>query len=310
MPKLVGMAQLSRPFQIAVLAVGLLLAVWVIALRPHSSISSAPPAEPVVTTHIAAPTSQSAGGAGQSSGGASKIYHGSAPGVEGLTRDIQRAHGAVAATEQSANQTIHNSEASSPSTANSAGAATSGSTVAAAGTTATPHPGVAAKPAAVTVTHSVTHTPTATTTKTTVTSKPNLASSSTNSNQVLVEHALSEGKVAVILFWNPRGADDRVVYNELRLLEAVHHLAGHIAHAPQVSNALKASGMEVTEPFAPFTASANQVSSFGTITRGVPVYSTPTLVIVAKSGKATVITGLTDYFSIEQAIDEARNAEV
>jgi hypothetical protein len=35
---------------------------------------------------------------------------------------------------------------------------------------------------------------------------------------------------------------------------------------------------------------------------------TPTILIVNKSGQATELTGLQDAFSIEQAIDEARNS--
>ena len=38
------------------------------------------------------------------------------------------------------------------------------------------------------------------------------------------------------------------------------------------------------------------------------MYGTPTILVVAKSGKTTVLTGLTDYYSIEQAIDETRDA--
>lgn len=123
-----------------------------------------------------------------------------------------------------------------------------------------------------------------------------------------MERALSEGKIAVILFWNPKGADDVAVRDELRLLEAVHHLIRPVARVPQVRQALARSGLELQKKFAAFEATANQVSSFGSITRGVQVYATPTILIVNKQGQTTVLTGVQDAFSIEQAIDEARNS--
>jgi hypothetical protein len=89
------------------------------------------------------------------------------------------------------------------------------------------------------------------------------------------------------------------VARELRLLEAVHHAVGPIAHVPQVRRALS---------FAAFRATAGEVSSFGSITRGVQVSGTPTLLVVNKQGHTTVLTGLQDAFSIEQAIEEARSS--
>ena len=54
-------------------------------------------------------------------------------------------------------------------------------------------------------------------------------------------------------------------------------------------------------------ASASQVASFGSITRGVQVYATPTMLVINKHGQTIVLTGVQDAFSIEQAIDEARS---
>ena len=78
------MTQLSRPFQIALAAAGLVLAVWFVALRGHSSSSESSP--PAAST----PAASSSGGASKP-GATGSVYHGSAPGVEGLTHDIAKA---------------------------------------------------------------------------------------------------------------------------------------------------------------------------------------------------------------------------
>jgi hypothetical protein len=208
------------------------------------------------------------------------IYHGPVPGLEGLTRDIARAHGAVAATGEA------------PSTSSAPASSHSSSSAAA----TTHHPAKTTAPAASTPT---------------VKTRPIKAKSGvggTPARQVLVEDALHEGKIAVILFWNPKGVDDTIVNYELRLLEAVHHLIKAQPRTAQLRKALKASGLELEKRFAAFVSTAGQVASYGSITRGVQVYGTPTVLIVNKSGKTAVLTGVQDAFSIEQAIDEARNS--
>lgn len=92
--------------------------------------------------------------------------------------------------------------------------------------------------------------------------------------------------MVLLLFWNPQGTDDTVVHSALR----------------QVQAADRGQRLAVHE------APASQVASFGSVTRGVQVYSTPTLFVIDKSGKAIVLTGAQDSFSIEQAIEEARQA--
>src|ERR1700730_1527120 len=96
MPKHGEMTQISRPFQIALVAVGVLMAVWFLALRGHSA--SSPSAASGGSAAAASPTPA------QSQGAPSSIYHGSAPGVEGLTRAIAKAHGAVTTSQQNAKQ--------------------------------------------------------------------------------------------------------------------------------------------------------------------------------------------------------------
>ena len=55
-------------------------------------------------------------------------------------------------------------------------------------------------------------------------------------------------------------------------------------------------------------APASAVASYGSITRGVQVYATPTILVINKQGKAIVLTGLQDTYAIAQAIGEARSS--
>jgi hypothetical protein len=298
MPKLEEMAQLSRPFQIALVAVCLLFAVWLLALQGHSSSPTASPATP------SAPA-QSAAAEAKATAAPTPVYHGSAPGVQGLTRAINKAHGAVATSQQNAKQLEGKSARASGESTSTGSAAASGSTHSAARAT---HSTSTSTSAAASVTHAPAATaPTSTRVKRQPT-KSHPGAASTPARQALVERALKEGKIAVILFWNPKGSDDIAVNDELKVLEAVHHLIRPVANEPQVRRALERSGLELQKRFAAFLATANEVSSFGSITRGVQVQATPTIVIVNKKGQATVLTGLQDAYSIEQAIDEARNS--
>jgi hypothetical protein len=99
-----------------------------------------------------------------------------------------------------------------------------------------------------------------------------------------VESALAKGDVVVLLFWNKKGADD-------------------VADADAVRAVAQRTGKTAV-----MFATANEVAAFGSVTRGVQIFGTPTVLIVGKSGKATVVTGLTDVFALQQAIAEARHA--
>jgi hypothetical protein len=312
MPKLEEMAQLSRPFQIALVAVCLLAAVWLFALQGHSTstsgsgsstaASASAPAASKPTGSVAAHSASSSvntspAAEARAAAAPTHIYHGSAPGVEGLTRDIAKAHQAVATSQQNAQRL----EQKSAQASNEAAAQSSGTT------TPATHTGSATSSAA----QAPASTSTAPAAHATVKQQPIKAQAGagrTPARQALVERALDEGKVAVILFWNPKGADDVAVSNELKLLEAVHHLIRPVARVPQVRRALERSGLELQKKFAAFEASAGQVASFGSITRGVQVYETPTIFIINKRGQTMVLTGLQDAYSIEQAIDEVRNS--
>jgi hypothetical protein len=298
MPKLGEMAQISRPFQIALLAVCVLAAVWVFALQGKSSNSSSSQSTTVSAPSTPAPTA--------SATTPKRSSLGSAPGLKGLSHAIAKARGAVTTSERNNRQLEEKS-------ARASGESTSAST--SAGTSSTPaksatHPGTTATSGAATHASSSTSTSSAAA-PATVKRQPTKSSTAAGripTRQALVERALHEGKIAVILFWNPKAADDVAVSHELKLLEAVHHLIRPYANVPKVRKALERSGLELQKKFAAFWATSNELSSFGAITQHVQVAATPTILIVNKSGQTTELTGLQDAFSIEQAIDEARNS--
>jgi hypothetical protein len=255
------MAQISRPFRIALVVMGLLVAVWLIALREHSSGASvsggSPQAQSQPAPAVAKPSA------------ASPIYHGSAPGVEGLTRAIAKAHGAVAASEHNFQRAQGQpAQASSPTPA-AAGAATTASPRAQSPTTN--------RPATATVAASGAHR-----------AHPRAGPSSARvvySKQAAIEGELERGKVAAILLWSANGSTDAVVRRELQV-----------------------AGQAMRGSVVVYEAHPSQVASFGSFTSAVPVYATPTILIVNRRGHTTTVSGLTDAFSIEQAIGEARSS--
>jgi hypothetical protein len=310
MPKLGEMAQLSRPFQILLVVAFLFAGVWLFALRGHSSSTSGSGSSAAVTASAPAASAPASGSAANTSAGAKGTtqpthgQHGSGS-LGGLSHAIAKAHGAAEITQRNTQQVEQKSAAASGEPASSvtssaAGGPSSSATSAPRTATSTP---TAAK-------HSVASSP-ATSTHTAAKAQPIKTQAGAGrmpARQVLVERALDEGKIAVILFWNPKGTDDTAVDDELKLLEAVHRLIRPLANTPKLRAALKASGLELQKPFAAFTSPASQVASYGSITRGVQVYQTPTLLVVNKSGHTIVLTGVQDAFSIEQAIDEARSS--
>jgi hypothetical protein len=268
MPKVGLMAQISRPFQIAFVAMALFALVWLLALRGHStstsqSGSAAPPSSP-------------------SPAAASAEYHGSAPGVQGLSRAVNKAHGAVGTSQQNAKQLQERSaqasgEKASPSSGGTtapkaATAAPTGSVPSAAASHPAARTAVPSRPSVPKTAHSKVSAPTGTA------AQPSM--------QLKVEAELKQGKIVTILFWNPKATDDLAVNHQLQ----------------SVGNKLRAS-------VAVHDALASQVGAFGTIIRGVKVYGTPTVMIINKRGQAKTLTGYTDAYAIEQAISEARHVQ-
>lgn len=300
------MSKLSRPFQLALVAMGVLVAVWFVALRGHSGSTAGSNA--TVTPASATTTTVTPASATTTNPGApSAIYHGSAPGLEGLTRDIARAHEAVAKSERNAKQLAEKSaQASSITPAAAAASATAGGAAAGAQpASATTAKGSVADKAA--RTHAAaptraavpaTSTQSATASKPAATSKAapqGTTSSAARANaapalQTQVEHQLAQDGTVIILFWNPIGADDVYVRHQLQLLQAHHRTEG----LPQNRN------------IAVHLALANEVASYGSITRSVQIVGTPTILIITRQGKAKTLTGLWDAYSIQQAIGEAR----
>jgi hypothetical protein len=255
------MAQLSRPYQIGLATVAVLAAAWLVLLRPHSTSTNSASTAPAPTTVAQTTKASSAPKAAKHANGSSSIYHGSAPGVEGLTRAIAKANGAVATSQQNAK---HLEEKSTQASSVTPTATTAPS--AATPTTSTPAAEAPTKSSSSAATgHSTS------------------GSGASVARQHAVEAQLAKGRTVVILFWNPKGADDDSVHSALRSLRSEH------------------LNIDIQE------ASASQVASFGTITRGVQVYGTPTLLIVNKKGQAKTLTGLQETYAISQAIREVQH---
>jgi hypothetical protein len=297
------MAQLSRPYQILLGAVVVFGLIWAVALRGHASNPSEPSASTSPSassaSHPASPTSGSAanGSSGGNQAAPTSVYHGKAPGVEGLTRAIAKAHGVVGESQRNVHEQEGNSRAlsgeaqsSATTTAHSA-PAPAHSTVTTHSTTTT-HGATTVTHKTTTVTHSAptpVHRVVAPVAKATAPAHAHAAPAKSTSGrdpeQVAVEHELASGKTVMLLFWNPRSTVDREDQAQ--------------------ANAL-ASGSKGTVTL--HLAHANQVGMFGTITEVVHVYQTPTILIVNKHGLVSTLTGLTDVFALEQALHEARSA--
>lgn len=272
------MTHVSRPLQVGLAAVVVLAAVWLVALRGHSS-SSGSGSTPAAAQQQTPKPSQPA----------STPYTGSAPGIAGLTRAIEKARGAVALSEHNAQQLQRQSAQASSSSAAAATAAATGAAQSAASTGATHGAGTtasrrsaagtsaASKPASRS-TATKAHAPAAA-----HSSPAQSVSRTTPALQAQVEAQLKAGKIVAILFWNPHAEVDQLVRSEL--LAAQRALHGQLA-------------VEF--------AQASQAGDLGSFTRAVQVLQTPTILLVNPRGQTSALTGLTDSFSLRQAIGEAR----
>jgi hypothetical protein len=297
------MAQLSRPFQIALAAVVLFAVVWFVALQGHSSSSSSTPV--ASTPAPAQPSTPSA-----------KPAPGSTH-IEGITRAVAHAREAVAASQRASDKSANSTAEAPPqgttvttssttvTHAKQAGASGNNAVKTTKSTTVinSKHAAVPAgtvTKSSVTVTRSTHGAPssTATVTKTAVHAAP--------AQQVAVERELKRGEVALVLFWNKNGADDVAVHEELQILLAAHHEVAVHPNKAQVRKLRLVTGLELEKKIAVHYATAAQVTSFGSFTKTVQVYGTPTILIINPHGAVTTMNGLTDAFAIEQTIDEAR----
>lgn len=268
------MAQIPRPFQLALVAVVLLAGVWLFALQGHSS-------NPTTASSTAAPEVTSTVSATPSPAKTSTPHRGSSI--------HSSAANASAGAKRSA-QSGHVSQHATPAR------------------TVSSHTAASARKSAAGTPQSHAHTHSAAPVARHASSATDNASAlATPTGQREVEGELKQGKIVVLLFWNPAGSDDQVVHRELRLLLALHHLASK-AKAKEVQQADKFFGLELDKQIAVHEAQASQVAQYGSITRSVQIYGTPTLVVINPKGQAIVRTGLTDSYAIEQAIEEARAA--
>jgi hypothetical protein len=279
MPIQPSMAQLSRPYQIGLVAIALLAAVWLLLFQGHHSSTSEPSASapPAATRTVKAPTAApkapSHATAGQATGS------GSASSLGAYGHAIEKARGAVATSQKNASELASKSaQASSASTPSS----NAGGTATADAPAKTTAPSATVTKSTTVVTKGATVTRSATVT-THAKAKSAPAGSAAPTRQRMVEAQLNSGRIAVIFFWNARGSDDRAVHRALASLP--HNLR-----------------------FTVNEASSGEVATFGSITRGVQVYGTPTLLVVNSKGEVTTLTGLQDSFTIAQAIREARQS--
>jgi hypothetical protein len=104
--------------------------------------------------------------------------------------------------------------------------------------------------------------------------------------QAAVEAELKQGRTVAVLFWNPKGTVDAVVRRELAA--ARRALGGKLAV---------------------HVARSSEVGSFGSFTRTVRVYATPTILLINTHGKTSSSAGLIDAFGIEQAVREVKRAK-
>jgi hypothetical protein len=96
--------------------------------------------------------------------------------------------------------------------------------------------------------------------------------------------AIAKHKVLVLLFWNKRSADDKLVRQALRHVE--HFDGGVFVHAAPIDS----------------------IARYGRITRGVDVQQSPTVVVVDRKLRATTLVGFVDADTINQAVVDAAQA--
>lgn len=95
-----------------------------------------------------------------------------------------------------------------------------------------------------------------------------------------VLQAVSEGRVAVMLFWNSKGSDDRAVRRTVLRLDT--HRGKVLTRVVPVS----------------------EVGRYEAITRGAEVQGSPTVVVINSEGQARTINGFTTGAEIEQMVSD------
>lgn len=89
---------------------------------------------------------------------------------------------------------------------------------------------------------------------------------------------LRQGRIAVLLFWNPRSSDDRAVREAVRRVDRRRGRATvHVA-------------------------SLEQIADYAPLLGDVPVAGSPTVLVIGRDRSARVITGLTVTGEIDQVV--------
>jgi type IV secretory pathway VirB10-like protein len=200
-------AQVSRPFQIALLAVALLGLVWAVALRGHAPGSK----ESTGTAPAPAPAANAQAEA-KAAAKATPIYHGAAPGVEGLTRAIAKAHGAVATSQRNAQELQqHSREASQEASSSSSGASPATHSSAGQSAAARVHKAAAEARHAAAVKRAA-EAQHAAAVKRAAVKHPDVvkrAAPGRPAAQVALEHEVAQGKTVLLLFWDSKSSVSR-----------------------------------------------------------------------------------------------------
>jgi hypothetical protein len=275
-----GVDQVSRPMQIALVAVVLLAGMWFTVLKP----------KPVSDNAAIAPTAAPAAASSDPV----------APGVKGLASAVDKAK-AASATSDATNAKIQKATGSSPAASSPAGAAakpaatpavakpaatkavkrtapaTKAKAKAKAKTTAAVKTGTkVAAPVAAKATPAAAKAPAATaTTKT--------ATAGVDPSARLLAY-LAKGKTLVILF-HGAGADDRAAR------KAVHRTA-------------LADPKHVVSAYIPI----GDVGKYEAITTDVQILAAPSVLVIGTNGKATLLTGYVDAAIVRQTVGDARRA--
>jgi hypothetical protein len=97
-----------------------------------------------------------------------------------------------------------------------------------------------------------------------------------------VAKAVAEHKILVMLFWNPKAADDRAVRREMRSV-GTRHRKDVFVHVADVKD----------------------ISRYAPVTRGANVEQSPSVVVVDRDRQATLLEGYSDSETIRQAVYDA-----
>jgi hypothetical protein len=118
-----------------------------------------------------------------------------------------------------------------------------------------------------------------------LTAKPSSATASAKSitpsqRHSLVDQALKAHKVLALLFFNPAGADDRAVDQELRAVPSTRKL------------------FKLAVPL-------NEIGNYAVVSNQVPVDVAPTLVLIDPHQQVSEIVGFADRFEISHRVSDA-----